>query len=102
MNGFEEGLSMLKGMIETVEGLRKMYTAATYGPPNIGFLWEGLFLPNGTMLKRMYRQGRHCIAIIKHGDLMLNDKVLSFQELCVALGDNEIVAAIIYKFECIT
>ncbi|WP_147328202.1 hypothetical protein [Duganella sp. BJB476] len=85
MNGTDNLTSMFKNMIESVERLCKVYTTATYGPPNVGYLWQGVFLPNGTMLRAAGQRDSTQYAVVKYGELILDGAPVSFQGLCDGL-----------------
>lgn len=58
-----------------------------YGPPNEGYQWQSVLLPNGTEIRMQYR-GEYQYAAIKHRELIYNGQPLSPSEFARMVANN--------------
>ena len=57
------------------------------GPPNKGYHWQSVFLPNGSRLRMTYKGGEH-FAEVRHQQVMYQDRACSPSEFARLVASN--------------
>lgn len=75
-------------VLKTLDEVERLITEAYFGPPNIGYRWLNLFLPNGTMLRVRKGRSRYSAAVT-HGELIFRGRPSSPAKMLRDITDEE-------------